>query len=288
VSGFFSLESWRIFWQHAFERIVSHGFLIAGILLGYVIARAVIFRIIDGAMVRLIARHSGTSDSEERANRLKTLNGIVRSFAGYVLIFVLIIMLMDAVGANITGIITTAGIGAVAIGIGAQKLVRDVIAGFFFIMEDQFTVGEYVTIGGAAGTIAGSGATGVVDSIGMRITRLRDDQGRLWTLANSDISAVVNHSRAPVESFIEIGLAPATDVKQAEAAINAAGEEVFSAAAKGRLSQAPKAVGVSGWDTARTTIRVSLVADPRVAAIEQIRLREAILERFKEVDIAVA
>ncbi len=278
MSGFFSLESWRTFWQHAFERIVSHGFLIAGILLAYIITRIVIFRIIDGAMVRLIARHAGAADSEERANRLKTLNGVSRSIAGYILIFILMIMLLDAVGANVTGLITTAGVGGLAIGIGAQRLVKDVISGFFMIIEDQYAVGDYVTIGTAVG---------VVEDLSLRITRIRDDQGKVWILPNGEINAVVNHSRAPVQSEMEIGVAPDTDPKLAVTAINEASQALF-AADRGHLTAVPKAVGVSGWDATKTTIRVSLVTDPRATTIEQIRIREAILERFKEVDISVA
>src|SRR5207244_3586993 len=96
--------------------------------------------------------------------------------------------------------------------------VKDVISGFFLIVEDQFAVGDFVTIGPAIGT---------VEEIGMRITRLRDESGRLWILSNGDISIVTNHSRAPVESFVEIGIATMADVKKAAQVLNKAGEALF-------------------------------------------------------------
>jgi len=278
LSRIFTFEFWRTFWQHALEGVVTHGLLIAGLLVGYFIVRAITFRFIDGALRRFMARQANLGGSDEYSNRLKTLSGLTRSIAGYLLIFILIIMLLDAVGANVTGLITTAGVGGLAIGIGAQRLVKDVISGFFMIIEDQYAVGDYVTIGTAVG---------VVEDLSLRITRIRDDQGKLWILPNGEINAVVNHSRAPVQSEMEIGVAPNTDPKQAVAAINEACQALY-AADRGHLTAAPKAIGVSGWDATKTTIRVSLMTDPRAATLEQIRIREAILERFKEVDISIA
>lgn len=285
--SFLSLEFWRAFWQRAVELAISHGLLVVGILLAYVIAKSLLNRVVDATVTRILERERRANVTAERSNRLLTLQGLCKSVFGYILFFVMVVMLLDAVGANVTGVIATAGLGGLAIGFGAQKLVRDVITGFFIIMEDQFVVGDFVTVGGAAGTIAGAGAVGVIESIGMRITQLRDEQGRLWTIANGDIAAVINHSRAPVETFIEIGVAAATEIEAARTAIDLAGEELFKSN-PGRLTQPPKSQGVAAADGTKTTIRVALTADPRAATLEQLRVREAILEKLKDEEIVVA
>ncbi len=280
-------DFWQKFWQHVIEVVASRGLLILGVLLGFFIIRGLINRIVDGSVARLLAREDRHGSNEERGNRLRTLQGISKSVVQYGLFFVLIIMLLDAVGANVAGIITTAGIGGIALGLGCQRIVRDVVSGFFIIIEDQFAVGDYVTISGAAGTMAASGAAGVVESLDMRITRIRDDTGRRWVLANGDITAVINHSRTPVETSIDIGIAPDTNVDQAEAAIDEAGEEML-AKSEGRLISAPKSAGVSSWDDSRTNIRVVFIADPRHVSAEQLRVRKVLRKKLVDKRIAVA
>jgi small-conductance mechanosensitive channel len=272
-----TLEFWQAFWRNTLDKAVGSGLKILLILLLYWVVRKTLFRLIDAALARMVARRSASA-SADHANRLLTLQSMVRSIVGYVLAFILIMMLLEALSVNITGIVTTAGVGGLAIGFGAQKLVRDVISGFFIITEDQFTVGEYVTIGPA---------TGVVEEIGMRMTRIRDDQGRLWILSNGDISSVTNHSRAPVEAFIEVGIAPGMDVEQAQNIINRVGEELFHAEDH-HLLAAPKSVGVSSFDAARTTLRVTIVSEPRTQTGEQLRVREAIRKRLLEENVTIA
>ncbi len=272
-----TIEFWRGFWQNAFQAVTAHGLRLVTVLLLYWVVRAVSNRAIDAGLGRLLSRQ-GDGGAQERASRLRTLQGLVKSLVGYVLFFVFAIMALQALTVDVTGLITTAGVGGLAVGFGAQRLVRDVIAGFFIIMEDQFGVGEYVTIGPATGT---------VEELGMRITRVRDDQGKLWILANGDITTVTNHSRAPVQSFVDIGLAPDTDVARAQQVIDEAGRELMQ---EGRpaLLEAPRALGVAAFDAARTTVRVGVVAEPRAQGAEQMRVREAVRRKLAEAGITVA
>src|SRR5947207_3519155 len=142
-------DAWVRFWQNAVGPVTARGVLIVGLILGYVIVRAVVFRVLDAGVAGLAARQQREGAEAEQTNRLRTLQVLGKNLAGYVLLFILIIMVLDAVGANVSGIIATAGVGGLAIGFGAQKLVGDVISGFFFIIEDQYVVGDYVTIGTA-------------------------------------------------------------------------------------------------------------------------------------------
>ena len=275
----FSSDYWVDFGRRAVELITSRGALILALVIGYFLVRAAAYRVVDTGIARLVAHSEREGYTVEGANRLRTLQGIVKGLCGVALLFILIVMLLDAVGANISGIVATAGVGGLALGFGAQKLVKDVISGFFFIVEDQFVVGDYVTIGAA---------TGVVEEVGMRITRIRDDQGKVWILANGDISTVVNHSRAPVESFIEIGIHPSADVDAVEKLIDQAGKALFDHTKDRRLVEPPVSTGISGWDAARILIRVKIKAEPKAVSEEQLRVRQAIHSKLVEAGIHLA
>lgn len=278
MARYLTVSFWQAFWQHTVEAVTGAGLKIVGIILLYVIARKVTHRLIDAALARLLARQAERGRGADHGSRLLTLQGLVKSITGYVLFFLFAIMVLDALSVNVAGIITTAGVGGLAFGFGAQKLVRDVISGFFLIVEDQFVVGDYVTIGAA---------TGIVEELGMRITRIRDDQGRLWILANGDIVTVTNHSRAPVEAFIEVGIAPGADVEQARRIIDEIGRNLYDTA-RGQLTAVPKYLGVSGWDAAHILLRVAVVATPSALSAEHLRVREAILEAFRHAQVLVA
>lgn len=270
---------WERFWRTAAETVTTRGIRILTILVVYVLARRLFNRLISGMIARIGAKEVvGNSSGVERANRLRTLQGMFLRIADAVLFFVLVIMLLDAMSVNVSGIITTAGISGLAFGFGAQKLVRDVISGLFLILEDQFAVGDYVTIGTT---------TGVVEELGLRITRLRDDQGRLCILANGDIVSVVNFSRAPLESFIEVGIGIAGDLEKAKGVIAEASDALFRAEGL-HLLAVPQFLGVAAYDAAKITLRVSVTAPPRLLPAEQLRVREALYRAFLSAEIPLA
>lgn len=130
-----------------------------------------------------------------RAQRLFTLSSLIRSAFQYVLTIITAIMLLRAFGIDVVPLITAAGVAGLAIGFGAQKLVRDVINGFFILLENQFAVGERVSIGVVNGTVI---------EMGLRITRIRGDDGQLYILSNGDINQICNHSRPQPDPDIAI------------------------------------------------------------------------------------
>ncbi|MGC8668418.1 MAG: mechanosensitive ion channel family protein [Chthonomonadales bacterium] len=271
------------FWVHLARRIVevvlTRGLSVVLLIAGYFAVRGAVNRVIDVAIRRLDARVGAVAISEERLARIRTLQALVKSITGYVLLFVLLIMLLDALGANVSGLVATAGIGGVALGFGAQRLVRDVISGIFLIVEDQFGVGDYVTIGQA---------TGVVEELGMRTTRIRDEQGRLWILANGDILSVTNYSRSPIETFVDVGIAPVADVAAAKEVLNRACRELYDATRIPGLAAAPSVVGISAWDAGRITLRIVIPVDPKQATAAQTAVRNEAFEALKEAAIPMA
>ena len=245
----------------------------------YLLLRWMLRRLVSRIIVPIVSQ-GGRRVDEDQAARLKTLAGLVNSAIGYILALVFGIMLLRAFHLDPVPLLTTASVAGLAVGFGAQKLVKDVISGFFILLENQYDVGDYVTIGAVTGT---------VEEVGMRTTKIRDDAGRLYILSNGDITQLCNQSRGAVAAFVEIGVAAATDIGKATEVVNAAGQE----AAKGRpelgWAQPPSVQGLGAMDAAKLTLRVACpVTAPAKLQDAQVALRGLIHQRLTEAGISLA
>ncbi len=155
---------------------------------------------ISAGLIHLLMRQK---EDEEFQKRTKTLGNVVR----YVLIFVIIavssITLLRELGIDIGPVLATVGIGGLAIGFGAQSLVKDVIGGFFILLEDQIRVGDVVEIGGKSG---------VVEKISLKTTVLRDVSGNVHYVPNGQINVVTNMTKEYSQYVFNIGVAYREDV----------------------------------------------------------------------------
>ncbi len=156
----------------------------------------------SAGLTRLITRQK---EDEEFQKRTKTLGNVIR----YALIFIIIaisgITLLRELGIDIGPILATAGIGGLAVGFGAQSLVKDVISGFFILLEDQVRVGDVVEIGGKGG---------VVEKISLKTTVLRDVSGNAHYIPNGQISVVTNMTKGYSRYVFDIGVAYREDVDE--------------------------------------------------------------------------
>ena len=173
------------FWQRAIEIVGQRAWAIAKILIFFFVVRFIAYRLINRVLKSLTEREIGGPTPVSVA-RIRTLGSLIRSIIFYVLAFIAGVMILRVFDVDPTPVLTAAGVIGLAVGFGAQKLVRDVISGFFIVLENQYSVGDNVTI---------VGVTGTVDALGMRVTKLRDDEGQLVIIANGDITRVTNHSR---------------------------------------------------------------------------------------------
>jgi len=252
----------------------------------YLLLRFLLRKIVDKIVLPIIARGGETVDAESAA-RIKTLAGLLNSIVGYTLTFVFGIMLLRAFHLDPVPLLTTASVAGLAVGFGAQKLVKDVISGFFILLENQYAVGDYVTV---------NTVTGTVEQVGMRITQIRDDAGRLYTLANGDIAQVCNQSRGTVAGFLDVGIAPASDVSQATQVINAAGEDILKSQPDLGFDSPPAVRGLGAMDGARLTLRVARltlrvgcpVHAPAKLAAAQDALRALIRQKLTDAQIPLA
>lgn len=136
-------------------------------------------------------------DHERRAQRAETIGSLLNSVVGVAIVTISIIYVLKYLNVDITPLLTSVGILGVAIGFGAQQLIRDFLAGIFITIEDQYGIGDVIETSEVVGT---------VESVGLRITRVRADDGAIWYLRNGEILRVGNRSQGdyiPAESVVD-------------------------------------------------------------------------------------
>ncbi|KOF09784.1 mechanosensitive ion channel protein MscS [Planococcus glaciei] len=139
--------------------------------------------------------------------RQQTMSKLLENVVTYAVYFMAIIAVLSAFTIDITGLIAGAGVLGLAVGFGAQNLVKDVITGFFIIFEDQFSVGDYVRIGQAEGT---------VEEIGLRTTKVKGFTGELFIFPNGNVTDVVNFSIHNSIAVVDVNISYESDIARVE------------------------------------------------------------------------
>ena len=158
-----------------------------------IIAMQVAKRVLARVIERGFSRANNPRVLNER--RARTLGPLMKSIVSYVLSFIGLVTVLSIFGIKTTSIVATAGVASLAISFGAQNLVRDIITGFFILFEDQFAVGDYVTA---------AGFSGIVDEMGLRVTKIRDFGGQLYVIPNGQIGMVTNHMGTKMRATVAI------------------------------------------------------------------------------------
>jgi small conductance mechanosensitive channel len=277
MHGVLNTDGWGHFWQtHAENLVVSAG-KIAVIIVAYIVLRILIAKLIKGVLNSTLAKRSGEILQARKA-RVRALQSVLISTVGFVLAFIAGIMIAEAAGINILPLVTTASVAGLAIGFGAQKLVKDVISGFFILVEDQYGVGDYVTIGAVSG---------VVEDLEMRTTRVRDGSGKLYILSNGDISQVCNHSRGKLTMIVDFGIAPTADIDRARQTLDEVGQSVAADFPK-EVKEAFKCDGLSQITAASTAIRMVGAVAPQSQEKIRTELNSRVREALQKQQVALA
>lgn len=142
--------------------------------------------------------------------REATLVRLLDNVITYVLYFIALLMILDTFGVPVKALLAGAGVVGLAVGFGAQSLVKDIITGFFIIFEDQFAVGDYVRIGNFEG---------YVETIGLRVTKIKSWTGEVHILPNGSITQVTNYSLHNSLAVVDVSIAYEEDIEEAEEAI---------------------------------------------------------------------
>lgn len=183
--------------------------------------------------------------------RQNTLLKLLQNGLAYVVYFAAILAVLSALDINVTGLLAGAGVLGLAIGFGAQNLVRDVITGFFIIFEDQFSVGDYVRIGAAEGS---------VEEIGLRTTKLKGLNGEIHIFPNGTIVEVVNYSLNNSIAIVDVSVAYEVDIPKAEELIR-----VFLSSLPEKYEQLvklPELLGVQNLAASEVVMRITAETKP--------------------------
>ncbi len=172
-------------WDKGLDWVLVHGISLCMTLVLTLVALKVSRLLIDH-LGKVIQSGLPSSKRARGAQRTSTLTQILGSTVKTVVLFAGTLMALTEVGINVTPILASAGVVGLAVGFGAQSLVKDVVSGFFILLEDQYGIGDSVTV---------SGHTGVVETMNLRITQLRDPDGSLITIPNGLVAIVSNRSK---------------------------------------------------------------------------------------------
>ena len=218
--------------------------------------------------------------SARRAQRARTIGSVLRSTATLVIGSIMALMILAEVGMNIAPLLASAGVVGVALGFGAQSLVRDFLSGMFLLVEDQYGVGDTITVGEVSGT---------VEAVALRITKIRDDSGTLWFIRNGEILKVGNRTQGWSRAVVDVELAASTDLTAARAALARAGERVTGdPVLAGYLLETPQVVGIESLAAGSVLLKLQVRTHPAMQWDIARALREAVRLELSTADIELA
>lgn len=215
-----------------------------------VILSALVLRIGKALINRLftIRMKSPLSHSERRQ---KTILRLLQSVISYLVYFSAIMGVLSVLNIQIAGLLAGAGIAGLAIGFGAQSLVKDVITGFFIILEDQFGVGDYIKLNTAEGTVL---------EIGLRTTKIKGNTGEQFIIPNGQITDVINYSINNSKAMVDIQIGLDADIEKVEKLTQHYLD--LLPAKYPELINEPQFIGVVNMAGAEVTIRITLETLP--------------------------
>jgi small-conductance mechanosensitive channel len=207
-----------------------------------------LLRVVTNLVIKRAALQTRAAQAREQQTR--TLAGILFSAGTKIVWGIALLTAMPEFGINVTPIATLAGLASLAIGFGAQNLVRDIITGFYIVLEDQYIVGD---------TIQVADIIGRVEHVTLRRTVVRDARGALVTIANGDIRTVSNLSRDWSQAFVDISLSPEAPLEQTLRSLEAAAAELRADPSWSKtLVDGPRILGVQSFDRNATTVRLQV------------------------------
>ena len=236
-----------------------------------------IFQHGTAAKARELFLEAATLSAERRQQRAKSMASMLRSITSGVVFSIVAFMAIAQLGYDIAPLIASAGIIGVALGFGAQSLVKDFLSGIFMILEDQFGVGDAVDVGAATGTI---------ESVGLRITRLRDDNGTVWYVRNGEILRVANMSQSWARTVLDISVGISADLDRVQDILRDAATSVWEdAELRPFILEEPEVLGVERWEADGVVVQVVIKTSPEEQRLVAREMRERIMARLKAEEI---
>lgn len=209
------------------------------ILIVYILVKKIARSFIKKLFAAFEEKHSLST------GRAHTLESLTLNIVSYLLLFILFVTILQIFGIKATAILAGAGIIGVAVGIGAQGLVNDIVTGFFLLLEKQLDVGDSITVGEFSGT---------VEQIGLRTTQLRSPDGTLNYLPNREITALSNHSRGDMQALVDVFISADNNIAQTLEILQNVCDGIKTA--HRTITDGPNVIGIQSLGPTTITIRI--------------------------------
>lgn len=238
--------------------------------IGAIVAAAwIATALLQGLIRRFRQQIAQRMDDSEAVKRAETLGRVFRYLVAVVMSLIAGVLVLSEIGISVAPILGAAGVVGLAVGFGAQSLVKDYFTGFFLLLENQIRQGDVVRLGEHGG---------LVEEITLRYVRLRDYDGNVHFVPNGQIAAVVNMSRGHAQAVIDIGVAYREDLDHVMQVMRDVADRLREDAEYGRRILDPfELAGVERWDDSAIILRGRF----RVAPLEQWAVRREYLRRLK-------
>lgn len=225
-------------------------------------------------------RSTNPATIQRRAQRARTLGSVLRSTSALLVSAIVILMVLDELGVSVAPLLASAGIVGVALGFGAQTLVKDFLSGIFMMAEDQYGVGDVIDVGEVAGT---------VEAVGLRVTRVREYNGTLWYVRNGEVLRVGNMTQLWARILYDVKIDYDADVELAESLLLEIGADMFADPDwQSDVLEAPELTGIEDLDAEGVRLRLVAKTTPGMQWAVGRELRKRTKAAFDANDIALA
>lgn len=271
-------EILQIFLDNLMPWLLFHGLKILAILIGAFLIRRFARVVIEKIIRKAIVANNFLSPEAEK-KREDTLISVFEGTFRAIIWIVAALMIIAELGVNIGPLLAGAGVIGLAVGFGAQYIIRDFFTGLFIILENQYRVGDVVCIGTVCGT---------VESINLRMTILRDVDGAVHHIPNGEIKIATNKTKGFARINLVIGVAYDTDVEKVKQVINRVGQDIANDPEwKDKIIKAPEFVRVDNFGASSVDIKISGEVQPQEQWGVMGELRQRIKNAFDQNGIEI-
>ncbi|GAA1971931.1 mechanosensitive ion channel [Nocardioides panacihumi] len=272
----------------ASDLMIGRPLAILGLALLALVIRWALFKVVDrvvkkagaGVLPDRLSDRFASANATRRVQRAKTMGDLLKSVITGILIAVFGTMILSEVGVNIAPIIASAGIVGIALGFGAQSLVKDFLSGVFMIFEDQYGVGDVIDLG--------SGTSGTVEAVSLRVTRLRDVHGTVWYVPNGEILRVGNMSQNWARAIVDVTVGYREDLNKVIGTLRDIAEDLWQDEDFTQIIiEQPEVTGVETLGPETVGVRVMVKTEPMEQWKVARELRSRIKARFDHEGISI-
>jgi moderate conductance mechanosensitive channel len=258
------------FWSP--ERLAQYSVKLVSIVIFALIA-IIAYLIVSRGLKKIFAKKLG----DAQARRARTILPMVNSLLKYIILFIALIMVLHELGVDYSAILAGAGVVGIAVGFGAQSLVKDIISGFFLLFEDTISVGDVISVGEESG---------MVESIGLRTTQFREFSGLLRVIPNGELTRFGNYNRGFMRALVNVNIPYDQDAEKGMAIALATAKQ-WATEHKEIVLEGPSVQGVLDFGTTGTTIRVIVKVKPQKQWEAEFELRRLIKKAFDSAGLEI-